>query len=76
MPNTPEQQLRRSRFEALIGLAAPVLDLVLAAGNRVSSIVAPSDEDDHLAIRPPGEKLELGAIRASRDPSTHEPPVE
>lgn len=65
MPNTPEQQIRRRRFEALIALAAPVFDLVLATGERVSRLVAP-EEDDYFAIRAPGEKLELGSIRPTR----------
>lgn len=73
MPNTPDQELRKGRVEALIGLAAPALDLVLSAGDRVSSVVAPRSDDDYVAIRPPGEKLELGAIRATRAPSAAEP---
>lgn len=76
MPNTPEQQIRRRRFEAVIGLAAPVLDLVLATGERVSRVIAPGEGDDYLAIRAPGEKLELGSIRAGRGTLDHEPPVE
>jgi hypothetical protein len=76
MPNTPRQELRKGRFEALIGLAAPALDLVLAAGERFSSIVAPRGADDYIAIRPPGEKLELGSIRATRAQAAAEPPVE
>ncbi len=58
-----------------MGLAAPVLDLVLAAGDRFSSIVSPRNEDDYVAIRPPGEKLELGSIRATRG-SAGDGPVE
>ena len=75
MPNTPEQELRKGRLEALIGLAAPVLDLVLASGERFSNVVAPSRGDDYIAIRPPGEKLELGAIR-TRASRNAEQPVE
>lgn len=75
MPNTPDQQLRTRRVEALIGLAAPVLDLVLAGGERFSRIVAPQ-EDEYFAIRAPGEKLELGAIRATSGPADQEPTVE
>ena len=54
----------------LIGLAAPALDLVLAAGERVSRVVAP--EDDYIPIRPPSERLELpgrarrGGLRGRR----------
>ena len=33
---TPQQRIWRDRFESLIGLAAPMLDLVLNAGDRVS----------------------------------------
>jgi hypothetical protein len=36
---SPDQQLRRRRIEALIRLAAPALDLVLYAGDRVSRVV-------------------------------------
>lgn len=60
-PPTIDQQRRRARFEALIGLAAPALDLVLAAGDRLSRLVGPADE--HIPIRPSGERLELGPSR-------------
>jgi hypothetical protein len=62
MPNTPQQQRRRDRVETLLRLATPVLDLVLTTGERVSRLVAPGD-DDHYAIPPAGERLELEAIR-------------
>jgi len=68
MPNTPAQEIRRRRFEAAIALAAPVFDLVLAGGDRVSRLVA-AEEDDYLAIRPPGENLELGSVRPTRGPT-------
>jgi hypothetical protein len=58
---TPEQRLRRQRFERLIGLAAPVFDLVLTVGDRVSRIVGP--DDDYIPIRAPGEAFELGGGR-------------
>jgi hypothetical protein len=64
-PPTPKQQLRRRRFEGLIGLAAPLLDLVLVAGDRVSRIAGP--EDDYYPIRAPGEAFELGPTRRSSD---------
>jgi hypothetical protein len=35
---TPTQLARRRRIEALIGLAAPALDLLLAVGERVSRV--------------------------------------
>jgi hypothetical protein len=49
----------------LIGLAAPLLDLVLAAGDRVSRIVGP--EDDYYPIRAPGEAFELGRAQQPSD---------
>jgi hypothetical protein len=42
-PMTPGQLRNRQRVESLIKLASPVLDLVLAAGDRVSRIVEPTD---------------------------------
>jgi hypothetical protein len=63
---TPQQQLRRQRFERLIAFGAPVFDLVLAVGDRVSRIVGP--DDDYIPIRAPGEAFELGSGR--RDDGT------
>jgi hypothetical protein len=40
---TPAQQRARRGFEALIGLGAPFLDLVLAVGDRISRIAEPQD---------------------------------
>ncbi len=57
-PPTPKQARTRARFEALIGLGAPVLDLVLAAGERVSRIAG--REDDYIPIRASEDRLELG----------------
>ena len=42
---TPGQLRTRERFEALIRLAQPGLNLVLAAGERLSRIVEPDDPD-------------------------------
>jgi hypothetical protein len=66
-PPTPQQQLRRRRFEALIGLAAPVLDLVLATGDRISRIAGP--DDDYYSIRAPGEVFSLGRGPSSQSPA-------
>jgi hypothetical protein len=60
-PPTPQQQQRRAQYERLIGIAAPFLDLILVAGDRVSRIVSP--EDDYIPIRSPAEALELGRGR-------------
>jgi hypothetical protein len=68
MPPTPQQQLRRRQFEGLIGLAAPVLDLVLAAGDHVSRLVG--SEDDYYPIRAPGEAFGLGPAQRSPERGT------
>ena len=47
----------RERFEGLIGLLAPALDLVLAAGDRISRLAGP--EDEYYPIRPSGEAFKL-----------------
>jgi hypothetical protein len=52
-PLTPDQERRRRRFEALIGLMAPALDLVLAAGDRASRILEGSHDPEPLAVHPP-----------------------
>jgi hypothetical protein len=63
-PPTPRQQQRRAAFESLIGFAAPVLDLVLVAGDRLARIVGPGD--DYIPIRAPSEALELERARSAR----------
>ena len=46
MANLTADQLRtRERVEGLIRLAAPVLNVVLAAGERLSRIVEPDDPE-------------------------------
>jgi hypothetical protein len=50
---TPAQLARRDRFETVIGFAAPFLDLVLGAGDRISRIAEPS-ESEYYSIRPGG----------------------
>jgi hypothetical protein len=63
-PPTPQQQFRRDQVEGLIRLAAPVLDLVLAVGDRVARI---SDRDDeYIPIRSAGEAFELGPSRGGQ----------
>lgn len=70
---TPRQQASRGRLESLIGLAAPVLDLVLSVGERISKAVSPAD--DYVPVGPDAESFEaarsellLGASRASGPP--------
>ena len=65
MRSTPSQRIWRDRAEALIGLAAPALNLVLSAGDRVSRLIAPEDRD-YYPIRPPGEAFELDGARPHR----------
>ncbi|HEY7151293.1 MAG TPA: hypothetical protein VH391_06405 [Solirubrobacterales bacterium] len=65
MASTPSQRIWQDRVEALVGLAAPVLDVVLSAGERVSRLLAPEDRD-YYPIRPPGEAFELDSARRHR----------
>ena len=59
MPQLSPQQLRtRARFESVIGLMAPFLDLVLATGDRISRVVG--DDDDYVPIRAAADRVELG----------------
>jgi hypothetical protein len=44
-PLTPDQRRTRDRVESFIGLVAPVLNLVLAAGDRLSRAVEPEDTE-------------------------------
>lgn len=53
----------------MIGLAAPFLDLVLAAGERISRTVGPAD--DYIPVRPASEAFELGF--ADRPPPRDQP---
>jgi hypothetical protein len=45
VPLTAEQLRRRDRVEGLIRLMAPALNLVLAAGDRLSRLVEPVDHE-------------------------------
>ena len=47
---TPEQRRTRERVETVIGLMAPVLGLVLAAGERLSRLVE-REESEYYPIR-------------------------
>ena len=57
MPPTPRQQRTRARFETVIGLASPLLDLVLATGDRISRTLGA--DDDYIPIRPSSDRFEL-----------------
>lgn len=61
---TPQQAIWRDRVEGLIGLAAPALDLLLAAGDRISRIVEPEDYE-YYPVRA-GELAEEPSARGRR----------
>jgi hypothetical protein len=70
---TPQQRIWRARVETAIRLAAPVLDLVLSVGDRVSRTLA-SGDSDYYPIRAPGEAFELGPVSRGDEPGrTREP---
>jgi hypothetical protein len=50
---TPTQQRVRGQIEALIRLAAPALDLLLAGGDRLSRIVDPDSRGADRELTPP-----------------------
>lgn len=50
---TPGQVALRRRFESMIGVAAPFLDIVLGVGERISRIAEPTDHE-YYPIRPGG----------------------
>jgi hypothetical protein len=58
---TPEQRRLRGRIEGMIGVAAPLLDLVLAVGDRVSRITSREDYEPY-------------AVRRAGEPALLEPP--
>jgi len=62
MPITPGQRLWQRRFEGLIGLAAPALDVLLTVGDRASRVLQPG-ETDYYPIRPAAQAFELDGSR-------------
>ncbi len=57
-PPTPRQVQIRGRFEVLIRVAEPGLNLLLAVGEAVSRRLEP-DDPDYVPARPPGESSPL-----------------
>ena len=57
-PLTPDQLRTRERVEGLIRFAAPALDLVLAAGDRLSRLVEREDHEYYppRATPPPADE--------------------
>ncbi len=70
---TPGQIANRDRVEALIGVAAPFLDLVLGFGDRISRIVEPSD-NEYYPIRPGGQVALPGEPGYEEDAELPAPP--
>jgi hypothetical protein len=66
---TPTQQAWRQRVEAVLGLVAPALDLMLAAGDRLSRAV----EREDLDWVPPRRSLGTGQRSPLDDPETPRP---
>jgi hypothetical protein len=52
------QEATRGRVEGLIALAAPLLDVVLAIGERISRIAEPTDHE-YYPIQPGTEPAQL-----------------
>ena len=75
MPITPEQRTWQRRFESLIGLAGPALDLVLTVGDRASRVLQPG-ESDYYPIRPAAEAFELKGAREEGGRPSRPAPVD
>ena len=56
---TPDQLRMRERIESVIRLAAPALNLVLSAGERLSRLVEP-DDPEYYPPRPAQDDSEHG----------------
>lgn len=66
---TPDQRRTRARVETLIRLMSPALNLVLAAGDRLSRLIEPDDPEYYPPragqVEPPPQTG--GSIPASED---------
>ena len=67
-PLTPDQLRRREQIETLLRVAAPALNLVLAAGERLSRLVEPEDAE-YYPPRPSSEAPARGDADGPRDHS-------
>ena len=68
---TPGQRRLRARIEAVIGIAAPALDVLLYAGDRVSRVAGRNDIDPEPPRRVesrPRTPLDAPRPRARRGP--------
>jgi hypothetical protein len=75
MPITPGQRTWQRRFEGLVGLVAPALDLLLTAGERASRVLQPGDSD-YYPIRPATEAFELNRSRGEERQGSRPAPVD
>ena len=71
MAPTPQQAVRAGRVEGLISLIAPLLDLMLTVGDRLSRATGPDDE--YYPIRSAGEAFTLSASESSDAPESAVP---
>jgi hypothetical protein len=62
MPPTPTQLAWRGRIEAVLRIAAPALDLLLAAGDRVSRVVERDELDPAPVARGSFERSEQRVV--------------
>jgi hypothetical protein len=58
---TPEQIRKRERVETLIRFMAPALNLMLAAGERVSRIIEPEDPEYYPARVEGNDTVSVGS---------------
>ena len=65
-PLTPDQRRTRDRVETFIGIIAPALNLVLAAGDRLSRVVEPEDSE-YYPVRSGLLEAESGSGRTGQD---------
>lgn len=63
---TPDQVRTRERVETVIRLVAPALNLVLAAGEKLSRIVEPDDPEYYPARVEGTDTASVGASGGSR----------
>jgi hypothetical protein len=63
---TPTQRRLRGRIETLIRIAAPALDLMLAAGDRIARAVDPGDGGADYELTPPVRSQRAIAVRVRR----------
>lgn len=69
-PPSPTQLAWRGRIEALLRIAEPALDLVLATGERLSKVVEREDLDwaPPRAVSPSGSRRRVGPGRPTTEP--------